>query len=49
MIERTIEYIKYRTGSFDDCFPWRKQNCKLNHVKEWMKLFAYHYINSLRA
>ncbi|MDN5868046.1 MAG: hypothetical protein L0H55_11715 [Candidatus Nitrosocosmicus sp.] len=42
-IERKIQYIKYRTESFGDYFPCRKENCKLNHVINWMNLFVnYH-------
>ena len=44
IIERTIQYIKDRTENFDDYFPCRKRNnCKLNHVKKWLNLFAYYY------
>ena len=39
IIERTIQYIKDRTESFDDYFPCRKNNCKLEHVKRWLNLF----------
>ena len=41
LIERTMQYIKDRTEGFDDYFPCRKQNCNLEHVKQWLKLFAY--------
>jgi putative transposase len=43
IIERTIQYVKDRTEGFDDYFPCRKKNCKLKHVKQWLKLFAYYY------
>ena len=43
IIERTMQYIKDRTESFDDCFPCRKNSCNLKHVKQWLDLFAYHY------
>src|SRR6185437_10371926 len=43
IIERTMQYIKYRTENFDDYFPYRKKNCKLNHVNKWLNLFAHHY------
>ena len=33
IIERTIQYLKDRTECFDDYFPCRKDNCKLNHVR----------------
>ncbi len=33
LIERTIQYIKDRTESFDDYFLWKKKNGKLKHVK----------------
>src|SRR5437868_15213453 len=41
IIERTIQYIKDRTESFDDYFPCRKYNCKLEHVINWLNLFVY--------
>ena len=40
IIERTMQYIKDRTESFDDYFPCRKENCKLKHVLNWMNLFV---------
>ncbi len=40
IIERTIQYIKDRTGSFDNYFPCRKQHCNLFHIKNWMNLFV---------
>ena len=39
IIERTIQYINDRTEAFDDYFPCRKDNYKLNHIKNWLKLF----------
>ena len=43
MIERTMQYIKDRTESFDDYFPCRQKNCKLKHVRNWLNLFVeYH-------
>jgi putative transposase len=43
MVERTMQYIKDRTESFDDYFPCRLENCKLEHVKNWLNLFIdYH-------
>ena len=43
LIERTMQYIKDRTESFDDYFPCRLKNCKLNHVQNWLNLFVnYH-------
>jgi putative transposase len=43
IIERTMQYIKDRTESFDDYFPCRKNKCKLMHVKQWVKLFVYQH------
>ncbi len=43
IIERTMQYIKYRTECFDDYFPCRKKKCKLKHVKKWLNLFADYY------
>ncbi|MDR4491510.1 MAG: DDE-type integrase/transposase/recombinase [Candidatus Nitrosocosmicus sp.] len=48
LIERTIQYIKDRTESFDDYFPYRKQNCKLEHIKQWITVFAWHHNNNIR-
>ena len=43
LIERTMQYIKDRTESFDDYFPCKIKNCKLNHVRNWLNLFVdYH-------
>lgn len=43
IIERTIQYIKDRTESFDDYFPCRKGKCMLEHVRNWFNLFVdYH-------
>ena len=40
LIERKMQYIKYRTESFDDYFPCRKKNCKLKYVRNWLNLFV---------
>ena len=47
IIERTIQYIKDRTEMFDGYFPCRKDNRKLVHIINWLKLFAdtYNQIN----
>ena len=43
LIERTIQYIKDRTECFDDYFPCRIKNCKLNYVRNWLRFFVdYH-------
>jgi putative transposase len=47
IIERTIQYIKDRTESFDDYFPCRIKNCKLEHIKNWLQLFADYYNSEL--
>ncbi|HEY6537028.1 MAG TPA: DDE-type integrase/transposase/recombinase, partial [Candidatus Nitrosocosmicus sp.] len=43
IIERTMQYIKDRTECFDDYFPCRKNKCRLNHIKQWLKLFVYQH------
>ena len=45
IIERTIQYVKDRTESFDDYFPCKrkKNKCKLKHVKQWLYLFIDQY------
>ena len=43
LIERKMQYIKDRTENFDDYFPCRLKNCKLKHVRNWLRLFVdYH-------
>jgi putative transposase len=43
LIERTMQYIKDRTESFDDYFPCKMKNCNLNHIIKWLNLFVdYH-------
>lgn len=41
LIERTMQYIKDRTENFEDYFPYKKNKCKLNHIKHWLILFVY--------
>ncbi len=43
IIERAMQYIKDRIESFDDYFPCKKNKCKLNHIKQWLKLFVYQH------
>ena len=45
--ERTIQYIKNRTEMFDDYFPCQKDNCTLEHVRNWFNLFIEVYNNSM--
>jgi putative transposase len=40
IIERAIQYIKDRTESFDDYIPCQKNNCTLQHVRNWFNLFV---------
>ena len=40
IVERTIQYVKDITESFDDCFPCRKErSCKLEHIPNWFRMF----------
>ena len=43
IIDRTMQYIKDRIESFDDYFPYNKENCNLDHVKKWLNLFSFLY------
>jgi putative transposase len=43
IIERTTQYIKDRTESFDDYFPCVKEKCMLEHVRNWFNLFVDYY------
>ena len=49
LIERTIQYVKDRTECFDDYFPYRLRNCKLEHVKNWMNLIIDYHNKELTA
>ena len=50
IIERTMQYIKDRTESFDDyCFPCRKKKCKLRHVINWLNLFVDFHNKELKT
>ena len=48
LIERTIQYIKDRTDSFDDYFLCKRKKCKLKHVKNWLKLFVDYHNTEIR-
>ena len=48
LIERTIQYIKDRTESFDDYFPCKLKNCKLKHVRNWLNLFIHYHNHELK-
>jgi putative transposase len=49
IIERTMQYIKDRTESFDDYFPCKRKNCKLKHVMNWLNLFVDHHNSELKT
>jgi len=40
IVERTIQYVKDRTESFDDYFPCKCEGrCKLEHISNWFAMF----------
>ena len=51
-MERVNQYFKDRIESFDDYYPFNnnnnKQNCDLQHVYNWIKLFIYFYNTTIR-
>jgi putative transposase len=49
IIERTMQYIKDRTESFDDYFPCRKKKCKLKHINNWLNLFVDFHNNEIMS
>jgi putative transposase len=50
LIERVMQYFKDRTENFDDYYPCvaKKNNCDLQHVCNWIKLFIYLYNAKIR-
>ena len=43
VIERTMQYIKDRTKSFDDYFHCKMKKYRLKHVINWLNMFVdYH-------
>ena len=51
LIERVMQYFKYRTECFNDyypCFVKSKNDCVLQHVYNWIKLFVYLYNAKIR-
>ena len=49
VIERTMQYIKDRTESFDGYFPFRKKKCNLKHVMNWLNLFVGFHNRELKT
>ena len=49
LIEKIMHYKKDRTEGFDDYFPCQKEDCNLEHFKQWLKLFVYIYNRSIRG
>lgn len=49
LIERTMQYIKDRTESFDDYFPCRLKKCKLKHLLNWLNLFVDYHNKELKT
>jgi putative transposase len=49
LIERTMQYIKDRTENFDDYFPCRIKNCKLKHVRNWLRLFVDYHNREIKS
>jgi putative transposase len=49
LIERMMQYFKDRTECFDDYYPCTKNNnCDLEHVYNWIKMFIYLYNAKIR-
>ncbi|MDR4492309.1 MAG: hypothetical protein R2685_15655 [Candidatus Nitrosocosmicus sp.] len=48
IIERTMQYIKDRTESFDDYFPCMLKNCKIKHVQHWLRFFVDYHNKELK-
>ena len=49
LIERVMQYFKDRTECFDDYYPCTKNNnCDLEHVYNWIKVYIYLYNAKVR-
>jgi putative transposase len=53
LIERVMQYFKDRTECFDDYYPCinndkSNNNCDLEHVYNWIRLFIYLYNTKIR-
>ena len=50
LIERVMQYFKDRTECFDDYYPCinQRNNCDLQHVYNWIRLFIYLYNTTIR-
>jgi putative transposase len=49
LIEQAMQYIKDRTECFDGHFPCRLKNCKMEHVRKWLRIFADYHNSELIA
>ena len=48
IIERTMQQIKDRTEYSDDQFPFKRKNCKLKDVKNWLRQFVGNHNKEIR-
>jgi hypothetical protein len=48
VIERVVQSLKDRTEGFDDYYPCVKEECELEHVYKWTRLFVFMH-NVVRA
>ena len=39
LIKRTMQYLMFDHRNFDDYFPFRAKNCKLEYLKNWVNLY----------
>jgi hypothetical protein len=44
-----MQYIKDRIEIFDDYFPCKKNKYKLNHIKQWVKLFVDQHNKEIKS
>jgi putative transposase len=42
-MERVNQYFKDRTESFDDYYPYTRDDCNLLHVYNWIQFFLSMY------
>jgi transposase-like protein len=49
LIERMNQMLKVRLETFDDLFPYLKEECDHDHVRNWISVFRFFHKSSGRV